>query len=91
MGALLGGGHDVPVDRPAAQAWFEKAAAKNHPYAQLMLGRYLARGLAGETDPVRAREMLERARAAGIAEAAGDLAALSPTATVAPAVAVPVS
>ena len=87
MGALLGGGHDVPMDRPAAQAWFAKAAAKNHPYAQLMLGRYLARGLAGEVDPVRARVLLEQAQAAGVAEAAQDLAALpvrvAPTASVA--------
>jgi hypothetical protein len=41
-----------------------------------MLGRYLARGLAGEVDRVRARAMLQGALDAGVAEAAGDLAAL---------------
>ena len=30
LGALLGGGHDVPWDRPAAQRWF-RAAAERRP------------------------------------------------------------
>jgi hypothetical protein len=34
-----------------------------------MLGRYLARGLAGATDLVEARRWLEAARAAGVTEA----------------------
>ena len=76
--ALLGGGHDIPPDRPAAQEWFRRAAEKGHPYALLMLGRYLARGLAGVTDLAQARRCLEQARAAGAAEAAEELARLPP-------------
>jgi hypothetical protein len=45
-----------------------------------MLGRYLARGLAGERDHERARVWLERAIAQGLQEARGDLAALPPPA-----------
>ena len=44
----------------------------------MMLGRYLARGLGGEQDPVAARVWLERAVAQGLVEAQGDLAALPP-------------
>ena len=47
---------------------------------QMMLGRYLARGLAGERDPDRARVWLERALAQGLQEARNDLAALPPPA-----------
>ena len=88
MGALLGGGHDVPTDRDAAQAWFEKAAAKGHPYAMLMLGRYLVRNLAGRHDPERGRMLLEGALKAGAKEAAQDLAALGPAVVAGQAVAV---
>jgi TPR repeat protein len=42
----------------------------------MMLGRYLARGLAGERDPDRARVWLERAVAQGLQEARNDLATL---------------
>ena len=42
----------------------------------MMLGRYLARALAGEHDPEQARLWLERAIAQGLDEARGDLAAL---------------
>ena len=31
------------VDRPTAQRWFKLAAERGHAYAQMMLGRYLAR------------------------------------------------
>lgn len=34
-----------------------------------MLGRYLARGLAGSTDPQEARRWLKRAQAEGLTEA----------------------
>ena len=47
----------------------------------MMLGRYLARGLAGERDPDRARVWLERAVAQGLQEARNDLAALPPAAS----------
>ena len=45
-----------------------------------MLGRYLARNLAGEHDPVQARRYLELAQAAGVADAAPDLARLDASA-----------
>ena len=81
MGAMHGGGHEVPTDRPAAQRWFRAAAERGHAYAQMMFGRYLARGLAGERDFDRARVWLERALAQGLQEARNDLAALPPAAT----------
>ena len=56
-------------DRPAAQRWFRAAAERGHGHAQMMLGRYLARGLAGERDPAEARIWLERAVAQGLPEA----------------------
>ena len=56
-----------PIGRPRS-AGSMPAAERGHAYAQMMLGRYLARGLAGERDFDRARIWLERAlrpRAAG--------------------------
>jgi TPR repeat protein len=50
------------------------AAERDHAHAQLMLSRYLARGLAGETDPEAALTWLERAAAQGLEEAQHDLA-----------------
>jgi TPR repeat protein len=47
----------------------------------MMMGRYLARGLAGECDVEQARRWLERAVAQGLREAQRDLAALPPLAT----------
>jgi TPR repeat protein len=76
MGAMHGGGHEVPTDRVTAQRCFSDAAERGHAYAQMMLGRYLARGLAGERDPDRARVWLERAVAQGLQEARNDLATL---------------
>ena len=76
IGALYGGGHDIPWDRPQAQRWFRMAAERGHAHAQMMLGRYLARGLAGETNLEEARGWLERAAAQGLEEAQRDLAAL---------------
>ena len=55
LGALYAGGHGVPEDRAAAQRRFRAAAELGHGQAQLMLGRYLAEGAAGEPDPVEAR------------------------------------
>ncbi len=78
LGALHGGGHDLPTDRATAQRWFRAAAERGHGQAQLMLGRYLDAGAAGEIDPAEARTWLERAAAQGIAEAEQDLASLSP-------------
>ena len=80
MGAMHGGGHEVPTDRVGGAALVPAAAERGHAYAQMMLGRYLARGLAGERDPERARVWSERALAQGLQEARGDLAALPPQA-----------
>jgi TPR repeat protein len=68
----------VPTDRASAQHWFHEAAERGHAYAQMMLGRYLARGLAGERDFDRARVWSERALAQGLQEARADLATLPP-------------
>ena len=78
VGAMLGGGHEVPWDRVAAQRWFRAAAERGHPYAQMMLGRYLARNLAGEQNIEEARRWTERAVAQGLQDAKADLAALPP-------------
>ena len=52
----------------------------------MMLGRYLARGLAGQQDPGEARLWLEKALAQGLKDVQGDLASLpSPALAVAPA------
>ena len=76
VGALYGGGHEVETNRPTAQQWFRLAAERGHGYAQMMLGRYLARSLAGEQNIAEAKFWFEAARAQGVAEVAGDLAAL---------------
>ena len=76
VGAMKGGGHEVPTDRVEAQRCFSVAAERGHAYAQMMYGRYLARGLAGERNPERARYWLERAVAQGLQEAKNDLAGL---------------
>ena len=78
VGAMYGGGHDVPWDRVAAQRWFRAAAERGHPYAQMMLGRYLARKLGDELNIEEARRWTERAIAQGMQEAKADLAALPP-------------
>ena len=76
VGAMHGGGHEVPTDRPVAQRWFRAAAERGHPYAQMMLGRYLARNLAGEQNIEAARVWFERAVAQGLQDAKADLASL---------------
>jgi hypothetical protein len=45
----------------------------------MMVGRYLARGLAGETDVEQARQWSVRAVEAGVVEAQQDLAAMPRT------------
>jgi TPR repeat protein len=81
---MHGGGHDVPQNRPEALRWFRQAAERNHPQAQMMLGRYLARGLAGPKDPAEARLWFERALAHGVQEVRAELAALPPAGSEAP-------
>lgn len=73
LAAMYGGGHDVAENRADAQKWFRKAAQRGNGLAQLMLGRYLVRGLAGVTDLVEGRSWLERAKAQGIQDAEAEL------------------
>jgi TPR repeat protein len=76
LGALAAAGEGSPVDHAAAQKWFAAAAKSGHGQAQLMLGRYLARGTGGERSLPEGRLWLERAAAQGITEAEDDLAEL---------------
>ena len=55
----------------------------------MMLGRYLARALAGEQNTDEARSWLEKALAQGLTDAQGDLAALPAAKNAPPAVPVP--
>jgi uncharacterized protein len=75
LGVLADGNRDG-ADRVSAQTWFRRAAERGHPYAQLMLGRYLAHGLAGSTDLAEAQRLLEAAQAAGVTQARLELARL---------------
>ena len=61
------------VSARTAQRWFRAAAEAGHGQAQMMLGRYLTRGLAGDIDLVEGRQWLERAVEQGITEAELDL------------------
>ena len=77
LGAMFGGGHNLPIARATAQRWFRAAAESGHGHAQLMLGRYIASGAADKPNPVEARQWLERAVAQGILDAESDLAGLT--------------
>lgn len=65
LGAMYGGGHDVPEDRVRARAYFEKAAQQGHVLGQLMLGRYLLEGIGGDAQPEEGRLWLQRAAEQG--------------------------
>ncbi|WP_367160461.1 tetratricopeptide repeat protein [Kozakia baliensis] len=80
-GALYGGGHDVPADRPEALRWFLLAAERGNPLAQLMAGRYLTHGLAGKTDLAAGRKWLERAKSQGVSDAEAELKNLEKSAS----------
>jgi TPR repeat protein len=79
-------GAGVPLSRAEGVRWLEWVGRHPHAEAQSLLAilylhgmmpsRYLARSLAGERDPERARYWLERALAQGQTEAAEDLTAL---------------
>ena len=74
VAAMHGGGHEVPGEPAAGAAVLPGAPAeRGHAMAQLMLGRYLARGLAGETSPAEAKLWLQRARSQGISQADAEL------------------
>src|SRR5262249_20547565 len=62
---VLADGNGQGADRASAQQWFQQAAERGHPYAQLMLAQYLAHGLAGSTDLHEAQRLLKAAQAAG--------------------------
>jgi uncharacterized protein len=51
----------MPIDRQLAQQWFRAAADLGHGHAQLMLGRYLSNGAAGDQDDQEAQLWFERA------------------------------
>ena len=74
---VLADGNGHGADRTSAQQWFRQAAERGHPYAQLMLARYLAHGLAGSTDLKEAQRLLKAAQAAGVTQARLDLERLS--------------
>jgi TPR repeat protein len=76
LGAMHGGGHDIPQDRAAALLWYRQGAEQGHPMATLMLGRYLAAGIACAPDPAAAKQCFARALEAGLAEARDELDAL---------------
>ena len=46
LGALYGGGHDIPPTARKRSPGTARAAEKGHPLAALMLGRYLRQGIA---------------------------------------------
>lgn len=74
---VLADSNGQEADRTSAQRWFRQAAERGHPYAQLMLARYLTHGLAGATDLVEAQRLLKAAQAAGVTQARLDLERLS--------------
>jgi TPR repeat protein len=74
---MMVNGRGGPADIATAVELFEKAAAElGRGQAQVMLGRHLAQGAAGEPNPEAARRWLEQAAAQGIEEAKGGLATL---------------
>ena len=62
LGALYGGGHDLPVDRDSPERWFRAAAEHGHGHAQLMLGRYLAERRRRRSRPRRGARMARTRR-----------------------------
>ena len=78
LGAMYGGGHEIATNRELSLACYRAAAELDHPMAALMLGRYLARGIATPVDLVEARHWFTQALNGGIAEAQNDLNGLEP-------------
>jgi TPR repeat protein len=74
IGVLYETGQGLSINHKAAQEWFAAAAERGHRHAQLMLGRYLSKGIAGDHDSAAARIWLERAAAHGLQEASDELA-----------------
>jgi TPR repeat protein len=57
------------MDPEEAVRWFRPAAEKGHPWARYNLGKLLARGHAGNTDPRRALALLVSAARSGVPKA----------------------
>ncbi|MUG03950.1 hypothetical protein GM556_00080 [Bombella sp. ESL0378] len=85
LGAMYGGGHNVPADLPRARYYFEEAAQRGHGLGQMMLGRYWLKGLGGEQDVEQARYWLTQAAQQGV-ERAKALLEEMPSSSSAPAV-----
>jgi TPR repeat protein len=66
-------GRQVAVDKAKALEWFELAAARGRPVAQLMAGRMLGSGTGAPANPARARELIRAAAEQGLAAAQGAL------------------
>lgn len=69
LGAMYGGGHDVPSDTAKALHYFKMAAQKGHVLAEAMLGRYLVYGIAGNLDREEGLKWLHKAADQGAEEA----------------------
>jgi len=69
VGDMLLKGRGVLVDRPAARAWFEKAARGGMVKAKFKLAYMHLKGLGGEHDPTRALPLMREAADAGYAPA----------------------
>lgn len=77
LGAMYGGGHDVPADLPKARDYFEEAAQRGHGLAQMMFGRYLLKGLGGPENGELARYWLQQAAEQDVEQAQELLDSLS--------------
>ena len=77
LGALYGGGHQIPTDRAKSLQHYRAAAEKGHGRAALMLGKYLRFGIATAVDLDEARKWFAVAAGQGVEEARAELAALA--------------
>ncbi|CCT59343.1 hypothetical protein APA386B_1252 [Acetobacter pasteurianus 386B] len=76
IGAMYGGGHEVPEDLVLARSWFQQAAEGGHGLAQLMMGRYLANGIGGDKDLEGARAWYRKAEKQNVLQASIELSKL---------------
>ena len=60
---FLDGWETVPKNYPKAREFYERAVAKDDPYAMRKLGRMYVEGLGVGKDPVKARDLLQKADA----------------------------
>lgn len=78
LGALYGGGHQIPTDRAKSLQYYRDGAEKGHARAALMLGKYLRFGIATAVDLDEARTWFAFAAGQRVEEAQAELAALTP-------------